>query len=145
MTNHNSHSFFNTIKKSLLEQQHPLAMFKDWEGSYALFTIRRGVLPNGRTLQRIFISHEGDWTGSDAMLCHKDFLNYEDVQSALGNNLSFKSKEYSPALHRTLIQYSLNSDSGATLAVPATGEEIAFEIYGAGSSGGLYLLIEREL
>lgn len=32
--------------------------FLGWEGSYAKFRIKRAQLPNGRTLERIIVTHE---------------------------------------------------------------------------------------
>lgn len=31
-----------------------------WEGPYAKFKVKRVQLPNGRTLERIIVSHEGN-------------------------------------------------------------------------------------
>lgn len=119
--------------------------FLGWKGSYARFKIKRGVLPNGRLLDRIIVAHEGDWVSEDAMLCHEEYRAYEDVQKALGTELVFTAKEYSRILRRSLFSYSFQYGDEAILAVPATGEEIYFEIYGADSHHGVYLLVEQEL
>lgn len=79
------------------------------------------------------------------MLCHREYDSYEDVQKVLGTGLTFVSKEYSTILKRILISYSFKYGSEAVLAVPATGEEIYFEIYGSDKYHGLNLLVEREL
>lgn len=122
-----------------------LVEFLGWVGTYARFRIRRGALPNGRWLDRIIVAHEGDWISEDAMECHSEYRAYEDVQKALGTELVFTSKEYSQILHRSLFSYSFQYGDEAILAVPATGEEIYFEIYGAEEHHGICLLVEREL
>lgn len=119
--------------------------FLGWEGSYAKFRIKRGQLPNGRTLERIIVAHEGNWTTAEGMWCYREYDSYEDVQKALGSGLSFLSKEYSEVMKRSLISYAFEYGSEAILAVPATGEEIYFEIYGSDRYNGLCLLVEREL
>lgn len=119
--------------------------FLGWEGSYARFKIRRGRLPNGQTLERIIVAHEGDWTGAEGMVCYPEYAAYEDVQEALGSGLTFVAKEFSEILRRSLFTYSFEYGSEAVLAVPATGEEIYFEIYGSDRYHGLFLLVEREL
>lgn len=119
--------------------------FLGWEGTYARFKIKSGQLPNSRNLERIIVAHEGDWPNTEGMLCHREYDSYEDVQKALGTGLTFISKEYSTILKRTLISYSFEYGSEAVLAVPATGEEIYFEIYGSDKYHGLNLIVEREL
>lgn len=119
--------------------------FLGWEGTYAKFKIRRAKLPNGGTLERIIVAHEGDWTTAEGMWCYREYEAYEEVQKELGRGLSFIAKEYSDVLKRSLISYSFKYGSEAILAVPATGEEIYFEIYGSDRNHGLYLLVEREL
>lgn len=119
--------------------------FLGWEGSYAKFKVKRGQLPNGRTIERIIVAHEGNWTTADGMWCYREYDSYEDVQKKLGSGLSFIAKEYSDVLKRSLISYSFEYGSEVILAVPATGEEIYFEIYGSDRNHGLYLLVELEL
>ncbi len=119
--------------------------FLGWEGSYARFKIRRERLPNGQTLERIIVAHEGDWTQAEGMSCHPEYDAYEDVQEALGSGLTFVAKEFSEMLRRSLFTYAFEYGSEAVLAVPATGEEIYFEIYGSDRYHGLFLLVEREL
>ena len=68
-------------------------------------------------------------------------------QKDLGKGLSFVKKEYTENLNRSLFlfDFEYTSDKLHILAVPATGEEIYFEIYGVDQFGALVLLIEREL
>lgn len=119
--------------------------FLGWEGSYARFKIKRAKLPNGRTIERIIVAHEGNWTNTDGLMSYREYHAYEDVQKALGNGLNFIAKEYSTIMNRSLFSYSFDFGSEAVLAVPATGEEIYFEIYGSDQYHGLFLLVEREL
>lgn len=119
--------------------------FLGWKGSYARFKIKKEQLPNGRNIERIIVAHEGNWTNADGMRCFSEYNSYEDVQKALGSGLEFISKEYSAILKRSLISYSFEDESEAILAVPATGEEIYFEIYGSDRTHGIFLLEEREL
>lgn len=121
-----------------------LVEFLGWEGGYAKFKIKRTKLPNGRTLERIIVAHEGDWI-TDGIWGYRKYNAYEDVQNALGSGLAFIEKEYSAVLKRSLMSYSFEYGSEAILAVPATGEEIYFEIYGSDRLHGMYLLVEREL
>lgn len=79
------------------------------------------------------------------MRCFSEYESYEDVQKALGSGLEFISKEFSTVLKRSLISYSFEYGSEAILAVPATGEEIYFEIYGSDRTHAIFLLEEREL
>ena len=137
-------SFFNKVKNSV-QASLPAVSFIDWERTYALFCIRKSNLPDGSTLKSIIVAHEGDWTSEDAMLCHREFRNYEDVQSEMGENLIFERKQYVELLDRTLIEYTFSGNAKAILAVPATGESIAFEIYGRGTGGACHLLEYREL
>lgn len=69
----------------------------------------------------------------------------ENIEKALGYGLDFDAKEYSTIMKRSLFSYSLDYVKDAVLAVPATGEEIYFEIYGADDHHGMFLLVEREL
>lgn len=119
--------------------------FLGWEGSYAKFRIKRGQLPNGRTLERIIVAHEGNWIEANGIWSYREYDSYDEVQNKLGNGLSFIAKEFSKVLNRSLISYSFEYGSEAILAVPATGEEIYFEIYGSDRRHGLFLLVEREL
>lgn len=61
--------------------------------------------------------------------------------------MTFIRKEYSEVLKRSLFFFDFEDTSNGNyvLAVPATGEEIYFEIYGVDQSGSLVLLLEREL
>lgn len=124
-----------------------LVKFLGWNGTYAIFSIKRGILPNEKNFERVLVAHEGHWVDSDGMLCHPEYELYEDVQKGLGKGLTFVKKEYSELLKRSLFLYEFNyePDGNYVLAVPATGEEIYFEIYGVDQSGGLVLLVEREL
>lgn len=121
-----------------------LVEFLGWERIYAKFRIRRGLLPNGRSMCRIIVAHEGDWINPEAMW-GREYESYEDVQKHLGRGLTFMAKEYSAMMGRSLFSYSLDCCEDIILAVPATGEEIYFEIYGADEHHGLNLLVEREL
>ena len=81
------------------------------------------------------------------MICHREYALYEDVQKDLGNGLKFIKKEYSDKLNRSFFIYSVDNafESNCTLAVPATGEDICFEIFGETKQGRLILLEKREL
>jgi hypothetical protein len=120
-----------------------IAKFLGWTGSDARFDINVHLANFlfGVKLERIIVAHEGDWTNWD-----NPTRTYEAVQEQLGYGLKFISKEYSKLLDRTLFSYSIVSSNYVVLAVPATGEEIYFEIYGADEwQRGLYLLESREL
>lgn len=119
--------------------------FLGWEGSYAKFKVKRALLPNGRSLDHIIVAHEGNWITTDGIWFYREYNAYEDVQQKLGTGLLFIAKEYSEVLNRSLVSYSFEYGNEAILAVPATGEEIYFEIYGSDRNHGLYLLVEREL
>lgn len=57
-------------------------------------------------------------------------------------------KEYSKLLNRSLFLYEIAppvKGLGYKIAVPATGEEVYFEIYGVDSNGIQYLMLHREL
>ena len=100
------------------------------------------------SIEKILIAHEYDWTHSTAMSCHQEYKLYEDVQRDLGRGLIFKCKEYSVLLNRSLFLYDFELSSKRTevkIAVPATGEEFCFEIYGLDDCGKVYLLLGREL
>lgn len=124
-----------------------LVHFLGWKESYALFSIKRGILPNEKHFDKVLVAHEGHWIDIDGMICHKEYELYEDVQKDLGKGLTFIKKEYSEFLNRSLFLFDFEyvSDGNYLLAVPATGEEIYFEIYGVDQSGALVLLVEREL
>lgn len=124
-----------------------LVKFLGWNGTYAIFSIKRGILPNEKNFERVLVAHEGHWVDSDGMFCYPEYELYEDVQKGLGKGLTFVKKEYSEFLKRSLFLYEFNyePDGNYVLAVPATGEEIYFEIYGVDQFGGLVLLVEREL
>lgn len=125
-----------------------LVKFLGWQGSYARFQIRREKLPNGNIFKAIIVSHEGEWTKEESMLCHGEFCFYENVQNKLGRGLIFKEKGYIPILNRSFFRYDFMPfmlGREYILAVPATGEEIKFEIYGVDEGGALVLLCEREL
>ena len=113
---------------------------------YASFHIDRMDLPNGKNLTAILVAHEGDWTTEEGMSCHFPYKRYEDVQKDLGKGLVFKRKGFSKVNHRSLFLFDIDKTSNEhILAVPATGEEIYFEIYGIDKSGDLVLLVDREL
>lgn len=124
-----------------------LVHFLGWKESYALFSIKRGILPNEKHFDKVLVAHEGHWIDKDGMICHKEYELYEDVQKDLGKGLTFVKKEYSEILKRSLFlfEFEYTSDRNYILAVPATGEEIYFEIYGVDQFGALVLLLEREL
>ncbi len=124
-----------------------LVHFLGWKESYALFSIKRGILPNEKHFDKVLVAHEGHWIDTDGMICHKEYEHYEDVQKDLGKGLTFIKKEYSEILKRSLFlfDFEYNSEGDYLLSVPATGEEIYFEIYGVDQSGALVLLVEREL
>ena len=124
-----------------------LVQFLGWKGSCALFSIKRGILPNENRFEKVLVAHEGHWIDSNGMRCNPVYELYEDVQKDLGKGLTFIKKEYSEFLKRSLFLFDFEyvSDGNHLLAVPATGEEIYFEIYGVDQSGALVLLVEREL
>ncbi len=72
-------------------------------------------MPNGRTLERVIVAHEGDWTQAEGMSCHPEYAAYEDVQEALGSGLTFVAKEYSEMLRRSLFTYAFEYGSEAVL------------------------------
>lgn len=124
-----------------------LVTFLGWEGSYALFRIARKILANGNQIEKVLVAHLGSWTKKDGMMCHPEYELYEDVQKDLGKGLGFICKEQSKVLNRSLFLYGFeNSPDGEyILAVPATGEDFNFEIYGMDYFGSLVLLVQREL
>lgn len=136
--------------------------FLGWEDTYAKFKIRRAILPNERVLDRIIVAHEGHWAqkyvsnyekreiyegGRKSVTYFEKRELYEDIQKDLGYGLTFRNKEYSEVLNRSLFSYDWNDNvKEAILAVYATGEELCFEIYGCATEvGGMCLLLEREL
>ena len=112
-----------------------------------MFQIERKMLPNGNSFERLLVAHEGDWIGEYGMICYPEYKAYEDVQTALGKGLVFVNKEYSELLRRSLFLYDFEhtSDAEYILSVPATGEEIYFEIYGIDHLGAKVLLLDMEL
>lgn len=126
-----------------------LVQFTGWEkGLYGTFRIKSLFLSNGARMEKIITSHEGDWISSFAMFCYDGYETYESVQKDLGYGLVFLRKEYSSQHNRSKFIYDVTSSSEGTeikIAVPATGEEIRFEIYAIDSNGQIHLLVEREL
>ena len=124
-----------------------LVKFIGWNGTYASFQIERKMLPNGNSFEKLLVAHEGDWIGEYGMICYPEYKAYEDVQTALGKGLVFVNKEYSELLGRSLFLYDFEhtSDAEYILSVPATGEEIYFEIYGIDHLGAKVLLLDMEL
>ncbi len=127
-------------------ENNDLIKFLGWRGAYALFEITHRCLSDGQ-LEEIIVAHEGNWTTEEGMVCHREYTKYEDVQDALGEGLEFECKELSQCMGRSLFKFKLKSCAHKyVLAVPATGEEICFEIYGSqGHNHGMHLLVEREL
>lgn len=127
-----------------------LIKFLGWGGPkshYGLFEIKRGMLPNGNSFEKILVAHEGECIDVDSMSFHEEFKLYEDVQKELGKGLSFLEKEYSEHRNRSFFLYDFEytDDGEYILAVPATGEEIYSEIYGVDQFGSLNLLVKRGL
>lgn len=118
--------------------------FKDWEGMFALFEITKGIMPNNKIIDKIIISHQGDWICDDAMICHPRYAKYEEVQFDLGDGLIFLRKWFSNEKRKTYFEYKIIKNK-SILAVPATGEEIDFEVYGKGEDNKEILLLKREL
>ena len=80
------------------------------------------------------------------MCWHDHYKNYGDVQGDLGKGLVFRRKEFSVINRRSLFLFEIDKTCNEhILAVPATGEEIYFEIYGVDTEGDLVLLVKREL
>ena len=122
-----------------------LVEFLGWKGTEARFKIKRGVLPNDRDLERIIVAREGNWMATMSALLPFGSNNHESVQARHGSGLKFLAKEYSKVMNRSLFSYSFESCEDAILAVPATGEELLFEIYGSDADHVMYPLVEREL
>ena len=113
---------------------------------YASFRIDRMDLPNGRDLTALLVAHEGNWVTEGGMCCHAHYKYYEDVQGDLGKGLVFRRKGFSVINRRSLFLFEIDKTCNEhILAVPATGEEIYFEIYGVDTDGDLVLLVKREL
>lgn len=123
--------------------------FTGWEkGVYGTFQLESGLLQPGILAERILIAHEGDWMDAARMRFYKGYENYEDVQQDLGDGLKFVGKEYSKLLDRSFFLYEIVrpvKGLGYKIAVPATGEEVYFEIYGLDSKGIQYLMLQTEL
>lgn len=118
--------------------------FKGWNDTFALFDIKREAMNDPQELEKIIVCHQGDWLAEDAMDCHPRFENYEDVQTAMGYGLILLNKYFLPDKNRTCFEYLLH-EKDCVLAVPATGEEIDFEIYGISPNQRKTLLLKREL
>lgn len=123
--------------------------FTGWEkGVYGTFQLESMQLQPGIWAERILIAHEGNWIDSSVMMAYREYANYEDVQQDLGDGLRFVGKEYSKLFNRSLFLYEIARPAkglGYKIAVPATGEEFCFEIYGVDSKGIQYLMLHREL
>lgn len=123
--------------------------FTGWgKGVYGTFQLESALLQPGIWAERILIAHEGDWMDAARMRFYKGYENYEDVQQDLGDGLKFVGKEYSKLLNRSFFLYEIArpvKGLGYKIAVPATGEEVYFEIYGLDSKGIQYLMLQREL
>lgn len=116
------------------------------EGFYARFRIKATVLPDGRPVTGLLVAHEGDWIKGEAMSFYSGYERYEDVQKALGKGLEFRGKSISREYRRSLFLFTFSPKAtDCVLAVPATGEEIDFEVYALVPSGRLVLLVEQEL
>lgn len=118
--------------------------FKGWNGLYALFEIHRDLMPDNMMIDKILISHQGNWIGEDAMMCHPEYARYEDVQRDMGEGLQFLKKWFSSEKRKSYFEYKIIKPE-SLLAVPATGEEIEFEVYGKGPDNKEILLLKREL
>lgn len=121
--------------------------FLGWEGSYARFLIHKTPLPGGYDFEQVAVTHEGDWISVGAMCCYPEYRHYEDVQQSMGKGLIFIGKQFRGDIKRSVFRFKFWPwGSGEyILAVPATGEEICFEIYGIDSKGTPTLLVKREL
>lgn len=123
--------------------------FTGWEkGVYGTFQLESALLQPGIWAERILIAHEGDWMDAARMRFYKGYENYEEVQQDLGDGLKFVGKEYSKLLNRSFFLYEIVrpvKGLGYKIVVPATGEEVYFEIYGLDSKGIQYLMLQREL
>lgn len=132
----------------IMEKTNCIIEFIGWERVYGTFRMNSVILPDGKPIEKLLFIHEGDWIHSDAMSFYQEYILYEDVQRYLGRGLVFKGKEYSVLFKRSLFLYDIDRSSKNTeikICVPATGEEIDFEIYGLDYDGGTHLLIKIEL
>ena len=130
-------------------------------GCYARFEISVGLLPNGHRMERIIVAHEGRfWIEPNGMKYYPKYNSYEQVQEGLGQGLTFITKEYSSDMERSLFEYAITYrrppkrslfeytvgyPAPIILAVPATGEEIYFDIYGIDQDRQMYRLFHGEL
>ena len=115
-------------------------------GCYARFEISVGLLPNGHRMERIIVAHEGRfWIEPNGMKYYPKYNSYEQVQEGLGQGLTFITKEYSSDMERSLFEYTVGYPAPIILAVPATGEEIYFDIYGLDQDRQMYRLFHGEL
>lgn len=106
------------------------------------FRIKAGLLPDGSRIDRIIVAHEGDWARP---MSFGPYRFYEDYQQHLGSGLEFIRKEYSFIMGRTLIEFRITRPDPVLVAY-ATGEEFAFEIYGASpSTPAIFPLLATEL
>ena len=103
-------------------------------------------MQDGSKIDKLLVAHEGNWTKEESMFCYDECKHYEDVQNDLGKGLILKRKDYSKINYRILFLYEFdNTCNDHILAVPATGEEIDFEIYGVNQFGDLVLLVKMDL
>lgn len=113
---------------------------------YASFRIHLTDLPSGKIIESILVAHEGDWTSKEGMSSNPHYKHYEGVQEDLGKGLIFRRKGFSKVNRRSLFLFEIDKASDEhILAVPATGEEIDFEIYGIDTDRNLVLLVKQEL
>ena len=137
----------NILEYTTSETRH--ISFINWCGPshiYASFQINRTDLPSDREMRFLLVAHEGDWTTEEGMSCHSAYKRYEDVQKDLGKGLVFRRKGISKVNRRSLFLFEIDKTCNEhILAVPATGEEIYFEIYGIDADGNLVLLVKQEL
>lgn len=114
-------------------------------GLYGIFKINRKALPNGREFKHVLVSFEGNWVDRKDIY---EYEHYEDVQQDQGNGLCFCHKEYFETSNCSRYLYDfgcIKAGEDYVLAVPATGEEFKFRIYGVDDVGALILLWEMEL
>lgn len=132
----------------IMEKTNSIIEFIGWEHVYGIFRMNSVILPDGKSIKELLFVHEGDWIHSGAMSFYQEYLLYEDVQHYLGRGLIFKGKEYSVLFKRSLFLYDIDRSSKNTeikICVPATGEEVDFEIYGLDYDDRAHLLIKIEL
>ena len=104
--------------------------FQDGERVCGIFQIESTLLQSGTRSETILVAHEGNRIDLYLMDFYGEYKNYEDAQKDLGDGLKFIGKEYSNPV----------KDIGYKIAVPATGEEVSFEIYVMDSSAIHYLM-----